>query len=122
MRGEPTEAEKRLWSKLRYLQLEGLKFRRRAPIGAYIADFVFYPIKLIVEVDGGQHGMPMSRDATRTAWLESQGFQVLRFWNNEVLSNTEGVLAAIRQHVLDERLYARAAAPHAAPPPQGGRE
>jgi very-short-patch-repair endonuclease len=121
MRAQPTDAERRLWSKLRYLQLERLKFRRQAPIGAYIVDFVCFPIQLIVEVDGGQHAIQERRDARRTAWLESQGFRVLRFWNNEVLANTEGVLETIRNFVLEEQHLARTKAPHPDPPPQGGR-
>jgi very-short-patch-repair endonuclease len=117
MRAQPTDAERRLWSKLRFLQLEGLKFRRQAPIGAYIVDFVCFPMQLIIEVDGGQHALDERRDARRTAWLESQGFRVLRFWNNEVLSNTEGILETIRNFVLEEQRLARTKAPHPDPPP-----
>ncbi|MCC7046862.1 MAG: endonuclease domain-containing protein [Alphaproteobacteria bacterium] len=120
MRALPTDAERRLWSKLRYGQLGGLKFRRQAPIGAYIADFVCFPIQLIIEVDGGQHATAERRDAARTAWLELQGFRVLRFWNNEVLSNTEGVLETIRNFVLKDSALERSKAPHPDPPPQGG--
>jgi very-short-patch-repair endonuclease len=66
------------------------------PLGPYVADFVCFDARLIVEVDGGQHAEQVRTDAKRTAWLESQGYRVLRFWNNEVLGNTEGVISAIR--------------------------
>src|SRR5581483_1370190 len=90
LRKSMTDAERRLWSKLRGQQLAGLKFRRQAPIGPYIVDFVCLERKLVVEVDGGQH----ARDGTddrRTAWLEREGYRVIRFWNNDILRNTEGV-------------------------------
>jgi lysyl-tRNA synthetase class 2 len=122
MRAQPTDAERRLWSKLRYEQLEGQKFRRQAPVGPYIVDFVCFPMRLIIEADGGQHATDERRDAVRTAWLEAQGFRVLRFWNNEVLSNTEGVLETIRNIILEDRALAFREAPHPDPPPQGGRE
>ena len=74
-------------------QIEGLKFRRQEPIGSYIVDFVCYEKRLIVEVDGGQHSL--ETDADRDAWLTSQGFTILRFWNHNVLQNIEGVLEVI---------------------------
>jgi len=97
LRTYPTEAEKRLWTVLRRQQVEGYRFRRQAPIGRYIVDFVCLRRRLVVEVDGGQHATRGQADAARTAWLESQGFRVLRFWNNDVLGNTNGVVEAIRQ-------------------------
>ena len=121
MRAQPTDAERRLWSKIRYEQLEGLKFRRQAPIGRYIVDFVCFSNLLIIELDGGQHADQERQDLARTTWLESQGFRVMRFWNNEVLANTEGVLETIRQFVLEDRAFRRQEAPHPNPPPQGGR-
>ncbi len=93
----PTEAEKRLWSVLRRQQIEGYRFRRQAPIGRYIIDFVCLRRRLVIEIDGGQHADRAQADAARTAWLESQGFRVLRFWNNDVPGNTNGVVEAIRQ-------------------------
>jgi len=91
LRKRMTDAERRLWSKLRMRQVEGFRFRRQAPVGPYVVDFICLELKLIVEVDGGQHAMPQA-DAKRTAWLESEGYRVIRFWNNDVLKNTEGVL------------------------------
>jgi very-short-patch-repair endonuclease len=75
--------------------LGGLKFRRQAPIGRYIVDFVCYEKRLVIEVDGGQHAMQRDEDAARDKWLEGQGFCVLRFLDNEVLTNMEGVLECV---------------------------
>jgi very-short-patch-repair endonuclease len=82
-----------MWRALRSRQLGGLKFRRQATIGRYIPDFVCIEAKLVVEIDGGQHEARLERE--RTQYLEQRGFKVLRFWNNEVLENPEGVLATI---------------------------
>jgi very-short-patch-repair endonuclease len=87
LRRNMTEAEKLLWSKIRRDQIDGLPFRKQVPIGDYIADFGCLPIKLVIEVDGGQHDALKAQDDARTACLESQGYQVLRFWNNEVFGN-----------------------------------
>jgi very-short-patch-repair endonuclease len=95
LRGNLTDAERRLWSRLCYRQFNGLRFRRQAPVGPYIADFVCFSEKLVIEVDGGQHATRKHHDARRAAWLKSQGFRVLRFWNNDVLRNTSGVLETI---------------------------
>jgi very-short-patch-repair endonuclease len=73
--------------------MEGVKFRRQQPIGRFIVDFVSFEKKVIIEVDGGQHSEKVDKD--RDQWLNSQGFKILRFWNNEVLQNTEGVFEAI---------------------------
>jgi len=86
-----TEAEKRLWVRIRDRQLEGFKFRRQHPVGRYVADFACIEAKLIVELDGGQHA-DNPKDLERTVWLESQGWCVIRFWNNEVFENLDGVL------------------------------
>jgi very-short-patch-repair endonuclease len=77
--------------------MEGMKFRRQEPIGSYIVDFVCFEKRLIVELDGGQHQQQISGDKQRDAWFASQGFRVLRFWNNEVLTNIDGVLTQIFQ-------------------------
>lgn len=74
--------------------MSGVKFRRQQPIGQFIVDFVCLERKIIIEVDGGQHAEQQS-DSQRTRWLEDQGFRVLRFWNNEVLSNIDGVVQVI---------------------------
>ncbi|KLI99109.1 endonuclease domain-containing protein [Luteimonas sp. FCS-9] len=94
LRRNMTEAERLLWCHLRAHRFDGQKFRRQQPIGPYIADFVHFGARLIVEADGGQHA-ESSRDAVRDAWLKAQGFQVLRFWNHDILQHTESVLEAI---------------------------
>jgi len=93
MRKEPTDAEHRLWQILRPKRLAGWKLRRQERIGPYTPDFVCHAAKLIVEADGGQHNE--AQDGTRDAWLRSQGFGILRFWNNEISTGEEGVLTAI---------------------------
>ena len=98
LRKKSTDAERLLWRHLRAKQLEGMKFRRQQPIGDYIADFVSFDKRVIVEVDGSQHIMRKAKDDQRTRWLEEQGFKVLRFWNNDVMKNTEGVLRVIRDN------------------------
>ncbi len=96
LRRQLTDAEQKLWSILRLRKLGGLKFRRQFPIGPYIADFVCLERRLVIEVDGGQHAVTAKQeDAARTAWLQTQGFRVLRFWNNDVLGNPEGVRDAV---------------------------
>jgi very-short-patch-repair endonuclease len=94
LRREMTDAERKLWSVLRNRQLEVAKFRRQQPIGPFIVDFVCPISRLIIEADGGQHA-DSAADARRTAFLESKGYRVLRFWNNDILSNLDGVAAII---------------------------
>jgi very-short-patch-repair endonuclease len=94
LRGNMTDAERRLWYFLRAHRFKGTKFKRQATIGKYIVDFVCFEKHLVIEVDGGQHA-DNPADQQRTRWLEDQGFRVLRFWNNEVLKNTGGVLDSI---------------------------
>ena len=96
LRRDMTDAEKKLWCKLRDHQLEHQHFRRQFPIGPYITDFCCRRARLIVEVDGGQHA-DSAPDARRSAFLRSQGYRVLRFWNNDVLKNIDGVVETIRQ-------------------------
>ena len=95
LRSTPTDAEIRLWSRLRRKQLDGFRFRRQQPIGAYIVDFFCPSAKLVIEVDGGQHAINEADDAARTRWLEARCYRIVRFWNNDVLANTEGVVLAI---------------------------
>ncbi len=90
LRREMTEAERRLWSALRGRRFSEFKFRRQVPIGPYIADFLCFSHKVIVEVDGGQHSESVA-DEKRDAWLKAQGFFVLRFWNGEVLRDRTSV-------------------------------
>ena len=94
MRAAPTDAEHRLWQHLRAGRLGEFKFRRQQPLGKYIVDFVCLEARLIVELDGGQHSESVS-DIARDAWLRSQGFVVLRFWNNDVFENLAGVVEQI---------------------------
>ena len=94
-----TDAEATLWRRLRSGQLQGTKFRRQVPIGGFIVDFCSRIPKLVVEIDGGQHADNALQDAARTHVLAAHGYTVLRFWNNDVLTNIEGVLAAIAQAV-----------------------
>jgi len=93
LRNNLTEAEKHLWYMLRLKNL-GVKFRRQVVIGLFIVDFICFEKKLIIEVDGGQHADDV-RDKARDKWLNERGYRVLRFWNNEVLENREGVLEKI---------------------------
>src|ERR1700752_2079553 len=95
LRRDQTDAERVLWFRLRDRRLAGWKFRRQAPIDRFIVDFVCADARLIVELDGGQHAARAEQDKTRTEVLQSFGYFVLRFWNNDVLANTEGVVETI---------------------------
>ncbi len=95
LRQSQTDAEARLWFHLRDRNLAGRTFRRQHAIGRYVVDFICLEEKLVIEVDGGQHAERIHKDATRTAFLESKGLRVLRFWNSDVLGNIEGVLLVI---------------------------
>ena len=97
LRHDATDAEHWLWQHLRSRQLLGQKFRRQVPIGQYIVDFLCCECELIVEVDGSQHRQQESYDRTRTHFLESQGYRVIRYWNNEVLQQGDAVLESIVQ-------------------------
>jgi very-short-patch-repair endonuclease len=97
LRRNLTDAETLLWKELRR-RILGAKFRRQVPIGSYIVDFACLPRKLLIEVDGGQH-LESATDTERDRWLRSQGFRVLRFWNNEVFQNLQGVLETIAGHL-----------------------
>jgi very-short-patch-repair endonuclease len=92
-----TEAERKLWFRIRAHRLEGLSFRRQVPIGAYIADFVCHDHRLVIELDGSQHAEDVhaARDAVRDATLSAFGYRVLRFWNSDIFLNMDGVLGAI---------------------------
>jgi very-short-patch-repair endonuclease len=102
LRKHMTEVERTLWRHLRLRQFGGFKFRRQHPIGQYIVDFVCLEKRLIVEVDGGQHSEQVRYDTERTAWLESQGFSLLRFWNNQVLEETEAVKEVIMGALVEQ--------------------
>jgi very-short-patch-repair endonuclease len=107
------DAERLLWRRLRLWQVDGFKFRRQQPLGNYIVDFVCLEKRLIIEVDGGQHAEDANCDADRDTWLRNQGFVSLRFWNNDVLKNIDGVLEVIAKNLQ--------ITPFLIPSPQGGR-
>lgn len=115
LRTQSTDAEKLLWSRLRNRQLAGWKFRRQYPVAVYFADFACVEARLIVELDGGQHGRSeeQASDARRSAALAAEGFMVLRFWNHEVLKQTEAVLQAILNFLEGKN-------PHPGPLPRAG--
>jgi very-short-patch-repair endonuclease len=112
LRKKSTEAEKLLWRYLRLKQLEGLKFRRQQPIDNYMVDFVCFENRIVIEVDGGQHTIEKEKDIERDNYLKKYGFKVLRFWNNDVLTNISGVLEVIRENCLNH--------PPLTPPVKGG--
>ncbi|KQU86899.1 hypothetical protein ASC78_04925 [Variovorax sp. Root318D1] len=113
LRTTPTDAESLLWYQLRDRRLANFKFRRQRAIGPYFADFACLEAKLIVELDGGQHVEAAAYDESRTRFMEAQGFRVLRFWNNEVLAQTDAVRERILQVLLE-------GSPHPSPLPQAG--
>jgi very-short-patch-repair endonuclease len=116
MRIEPTEAERKLWWNLRHrLALPASHFRRQVRLGHYIVDFASHGLKLVIELDGGQHAERSEIDAKRTRFLEREGYRVLRFWNNDVMQNIDGVLEVIQSFIL--------ATPTPTPPHKGeGKE
>ncbi|MBI2806468.1 MAG: endonuclease domain-containing protein [Planctomycetes bacterium] len=113
LRKNMTDEERLLWRELRFRQLSR-KFRRQAPIGNYIVDFVCFEVKLIIELDGSQHAGQVEDDSRRTEWLQTQGFRVLRFWNHQIREDIETVMEVIWKELQ--------LTPHPDPPPQGGRE
>ena len=124
LRRAMTDAERKLWWRLRELPVDHTHFRRQATIGPYFADFACHQCKLVVEIDGGQHNLSdgMAADVTRTTFLESRGYRVLRFWNNDVLQNIDGVM----QRIFDALNSPISAAPPPLTPPRhaqarGGR-
>jgi very-short-patch-repair endonuclease len=102
LRKAPSEAEVALWYEIRRGQVQGVRFRRQVPIGPYVADFACLPLKLVIELDGGQHSDALDYDAQRTSYLEKHGFRVLRFWNNQVFTERPVVLDAI-WYAVEER-------------------
>jgi very-short-patch-repair endonuclease len=102
LRNNATPAERKLWAALGNRQLGGVRFNRQVVIRPYICDLVARSEKLVIEIDGGQHGAAVPYDDARTAFLEARGYRVLRFWNNEVLGNIEGVVSRI-ESVLNDR-------------------
>jgi very-short-patch-repair endonuclease len=121
MRRRQTKAEARLWSRLRNRQLGNLKFRRQVPRGRFVADFLCDEAMLILEIDGSQHGDRTAQDEVRTIYLEGLGYLVLRFWNFDVLQNTDRVLDHIYE-VAVERRKAPSSAPSGHLLPKGRRD
>ena len=101
-----------MWWHLRSKRIDGLKLRRQEPIGPFIADFVCFEKRLVIELDGGQHALEQEKDREREDWFNKEGFQILRFWNTEVLQNIDGVEEVIRGACLHH--------PPLTPPIEGG--
>ncbi len=117
LRRAETQAERLLWSRPRDRRLGGYKFRRQHSLGRYVVDFLCAERRLAVEVDGGQHAADAARDRTRTHWLETRGIRVVRFWNNEVLENPDGV----RSRLLEMLRHENTPSPRPSPPRGRGR-
>jgi very-short-patch-repair endonuclease len=101
LRLNATDAERALWAQLSARKVAGVRFNRQFPIGPFICDFVSRSAKLVIEVDGGQHAVDVEKDQSRTAYLEAQGYRVIRFWNNNVLDRIEGVVGEIERTLTD---------------------
>ncbi|HEX9446513.1 MAG TPA: DUF559 domain-containing protein [Dongiaceae bacterium] len=97
LRQKPTDAEAKLRSLLRRHQIDGHHFRKQVPIANYVVDFACLKMRLVIEVDGGQHASRQDQDAGRTRRLKEHGYRIIRFWNNEILQNPDGVLLRIRE-------------------------
>ena len=120
LRRDMTDAEKKLWWHLRHLPIEDTHFRRQATIGPYFADFAYHEKRLVIEVDGGGHAAAKqsTADAVRTAYLEAQGYRVLRFWNHDVLKEIDAVMLAIHA-AIDRSAPASPPTPDLSPPQAG---
>lgn len=116
LRKNQTDAEKLMWHHLRNRRLDGLKFRRQYQVGSYIVDFACLEEHLVVEVDGGQHSLQIQADEQRSSFLRSKGLIVVRFWNHQVLNETQAVLDSIHSIVNS------APSPRPSPPQTGERE
>jgi very-short-patch-repair endonuclease len=116
LRNNATDAERRLWRVLRGRQLGGFRFRRQVPIAGFIADFACPEARLIIEVDGEQHFENANYDASRSDALAAHGYRVVRYWNNDVMSKTEDVLADIQNKLVEQKLTP------SQPPPSAARK
>ncbi len=103
LRRNPTPAEQKLWAVLRNQQIDGIRFRRQHAIGNFIVDFCAPRQKLVIELDGSQHLEQHEYDDERTTFLQSQGYQVLRFWNKDVMNNLRGIVTAIQYALKDDK-------------------
>jgi very-short-patch-repair endonuclease len=97
LRRNPTDAEQRLWARLSARQVAGARFNRQFPIGPFICDFVSRSAKLVIEADGGQHADQEEEDRKRTVYLRMRGYRVVRFWNNDIIENIDGVVETIER-------------------------
>jgi very-short-patch-repair endonuclease len=122
MRSEMTDAEAALWKQLRAHRLKGLSFRRQAPMGSFIVDFVCHEHRLIIELDGGQHANERQarNDRMRQTWLNAKGYRILRFWNSDVLRHRQSVLATITETIAQSAPPSRSAKPTDLPLKGGG--
>ena len=116
LRNNATDVERKLWQHLRGSQLNGLKFSRQMPIAGYVCDFLCRSARLVIELDGGQHGLQVEKDEARTRRIEAEGYRVIRFWNNDVNDALDGVLIQIAEAL------AESAEAHPQPHPQAGGE
>ena len=116
LRNNTNQIEDLLWARLRRSQLGGLKFSRQIPVAGYVADFMCRSVRLVIELDGSQHANAVAYDIRRTQAIEAQGYQVIRFWNSDVLTNMDGVL----EKILDAASSGERA-PTPQPPPASGR-
>jgi very-short-patch-repair endonuclease len=120
LRRNLTTAERRLWYRLRGRRFFSYKMRRQVPIGPYVADFVCMDARLIIEVDGGQHAERSAKDERRDSFLSERGFVTVRFWNNEVLGNFDGVLQTLKEVLVHRmELLGRDRRPSPEPLPRG---
>jgi very-short-patch-repair endonuclease len=119
LRRDVTDAERKLWQRLRALETDGSHFRRQATIGPYFADFACHARKLVIELDGGQHGVEAHSvaDSKRDAYMRANGYRVLRFWNNDVMQDADGVLEVIAEALS----VSPPPTPDPSPPLRGGR-
>jgi very-short-patch-repair endonuclease len=118
LRRHQTDAERTLWFRLRDRRLDGWKFKRQVPVDRFVVDFLCADARLIIEVDGGQHATRIAQDDERTRALEATGYLIMRFWNNDVLSNTDGVVETIAATLNQFGSIP----PHPDPLPNGERE
>ncbi|MDO8293211.1 MAG: endonuclease domain-containing protein [Gallionella sp.] len=122
LRRTQTDVEQKLWYYLRAHRFMGKKFKRQKPMGRYVVDFVCLEEKLVIELDGGQHAENIEYDQQRDSWLRSEGYKVLRFWNNELMGETEGVLERIRLALSNEADSSETLSPGPSPTSVRGEE
>lgn len=110
---DATDVERKLWQRLRNRRLNGFKFGRQMPIAGYVCDFLYRSARLVIELDGSQHGAQVEKDEARTRRIEAEGYRVLRFWNNEVNDSLEGVLIRTAEALVETSEAHPQTLPHA---------